>query len=176
MSTIYVHWPFCLSKCHYCDFNSVACGKNINFQEWYVLYKNVLLRFKEEFYKNEQITSVYFGGGTPSLLPSWFISDILNEINGNFNLDSNAEITLEANPKTLDKSKAIELKMAGVNRLSIGVQSIIDADLQILGRVHNAEEAKTCIFDLANVFDNLSIDMLYNRPGQSVCSWESELT
>ena len=176
MSTIYVHWPFCLSKCHYCDFNSVACGKNINFQEWYVLYKNVLLKFKEEFYKNEQITSVYFGGGTPSLLSSWFISDILNEINGNFNLDSNAEITLEANPKTLDKSKAIELKMAGVNRLSIGVQSIIDADLQILGRVHNAEEAKTCIFDLANVFDNLSIDMLYNRPGQSVCSWESELT
>lgn len=176
MSTIYIHWPFCLSKCHYCDFNSVACEKSINFQEWYALYKKVLLKFKEEFYKNENITSIYFGGGTPSLLPSWFVSDFINEIAKNFSLSSNAEITLEANPKTLDKSKAIELQKAGVNRLSIGVQSIIDEDLQILGRIHSATDAKICVFEIASIFDNLSIDMIYNRPRQNLKSWEKELT
>jgi len=134
-----------------------------------------LSKFKSKFYKGEAITSVYFGGGTPSLLPSWFVSDFLSEVKNNFKLDKDAEITLEANPKTIDKYKALALKNAGVNRLSIGVQSIIDSDLKMLGRIHSAEEAKICVYEMSEVFDNLSIDLIYNRPGQNLFSWQKEL-
>ena len=170
MSTIYIHWPFCLSKCYYCDFNSMPCNGKIDFRKWFDAYLKVLLAFKDEFYKGEMITSVYFGGGTPSLLPSWFVSG------NHFRLSDNAEITLEANPKTINKSKASELKKAGINRLSIGVQSIIDEDLKMLGRIHSAAEAKACVFEMSEIFENLSIDMIYNRPGQKLDSWRNELS
>ena len=176
MSSIYIHWPFCVSKCNYCDFNSIACkGSNIDFENWLKLYKKVLLKFKNEFYKDEDITSVYFGGGTPSLLPVFFVEDILNEIQKNFNLKDEAEITLEANPKTIDKEKAVGLKKIGINRLSIGVQSIIEDDLKMLGRIHSAKDAINCIYEMRNIFENISIDMIYNRPGQTLKDWSNEL-
>jgi oxygen-independent coproporphyrinogen-3 oxidase len=134
-----------------------------------------LTEFKRRFYKNEDITSVYFGGGTPSLLPVWFISDFIDNVQKEFRLTPDAEITLEVNPKTIDKIKAMELKEAGVNRLSIGVQSIIDEDLKMLGRIHTSEEAKRCVFDMREVFSNISIDMIYNRPNQKIATWEEEL-
>ncbi len=176
MSTIYIHWPFCLSKCYYCDFNSVKCLGDIDFRKWLNLYKKVLKRFKEDFYKNENITSIYFGGGTPSLLPEWFVSNLIKEISNNFNLTKSVEITLEVNPKTVTKQKLLNFKKAGINRLSIGVQSIRDNDLKLLGRIHNAKSATECVFKALDVFDNLSIDMIYNRPGQNLPDWENELT
>lgn len=175
MSTIYIHWPFCVSKCHYCNFNSVKCPSNIDFKQWLYLYKKVLPKFKQEFYKGEDITSIYFGGGTPSLLPEYFVDDLIKEISNNFKVIKDAEITLEANPKTITKQKAIDLNRAGVNRLSIGVQSIRNADLKMLGRIHNPEEARNCVFEMSEVFDNISIDMIYNRSGQKLQSWEEEL-
>lgn len=176
MSTVYIHWPFCLSKCHYCDFNSVPCSQKLDYQRWFKAYKKILRIYKEQYFKGESITSIYFGGGTPSLLPSWFISDLLVEIDNLFQLISSIEITLEANPKTIDKAKALELKTSGVNRLSIGVQSIINSDLKMLGRIHSAEEARDCVLEMAQIFNNLSIDMIYNRPGQNLQNWEKELS
>lgn len=176
MSTIYIHWPFCLSKCYYCDFNSVKCSEHIDFKSWINLYKKVLKRFKENFYKNENITSIYFGGGTPSLLPEWFVKEFIEEISNNFNLIQAAEITLEVNPKTVTKQKLLNFKKGGINRLSIGVQSIRDNDLKLFGRIHNAKSATECVFEALDVFDNLSIDMIYNRPGQNLADWENELT
>lgn len=175
MSTIYIHWPFCISKCHYCDFNSVARNGEPNHEMWFKKYINVLTRFKNDFYKNELITSVYFGGGTPSLIPSWFVEQLIDEIAIEFRLSTDAEITLEANPKTIDRQKALELRAAGVNRISIGVQSLVDSDLKILGRIHSATEAKDCVFTMAEIFSNISLDMIYNRPGQNIDSWEVEL-
>lgn len=142
---------------------------------WFKKYINVLTRFKNDFYKNELITSVYFGGGTPSLIPSWFVEQLIDEIAIEFRLSTDAEITLEANPKTIDRQKALELRAAGVNRISIGVQSLVDSDLKILGRIHSATEAKDCVFTMAEIFSNISLDMIYNRPGQNIDSWEVEL-
>lgn len=175
MSTIYIHWPFCLSKCYYCDFNSIKCSGNIDFKKWLYLYKKVLGKFKQDFYKSEDITSIYFGGGTPSLLPEWFVADLIEEINNSFNLMPGSEITLEANPKTVNKQSLLNFKKAGINRLSIGVQSIRNEDLKLLGRIHNSQNAKDCVFEAFDVFDNISIDMIYNRPRQNLIDWESEL-
>ena len=175
MSTIYIHWPYCLSKCYYCDFNSVVCKKDINYLESYKLYKNVLSAFIEQFYNSEKITSIYFGGGTPSLVDPIFIDNILNYINKRFKLSEDVEITIEANPKAIDKYKAGQFKYSGINRISIGVQSIIDEDLKILGRIHNSYDAMKCVYDMSSVFNNVSIDIIYNRPGQKLQDWISEL-
>ena len=175
MSTIYIHWPFCRSKCYYCDFNSVPCAKFIDYSKWLIAYTKILRAYKEQYYNGDFITSIYFGGGTPSLLPNWFVAEILEKIDDMFKLVQNLEITLEANPKTIDRLKATELQKSGINRLSIGVQSIIDDDLKMLGRIHSAKEAKECVLEMSEIFDNLSIDMIYNRPGQNLQKWEIEL-
>ena len=175
MSTIYIHWPFCRSKCHYCDFNSMPCPKFVDYSKWLVAYIKIVQKYNEHYYNGGFITSIYFGGGTPSLLPSGFIASILEKISTTFKLAPNIEITIEANPKTINKIKAIELKKSGVNRLSIGVQSIVDDDLKMLGRIHLAKEARECVFEMSEIFDNLSIDMIYNRPGQNLLNWEKEL-
>jgi oxygen-independent coproporphyrinogen-3 oxidase len=140
------------------------------------LYRAASLRFFDDFYKGEQITSIYFGGGTPSLLTPSFISGIITLICDRCRISDNPEITLEANPKTIDLPKANGFRSAGINRLSIGVQSLIDADLKILGRIHDAEEAINCVLEMSEIFDNLSIDMIYNRPGQKLESWIDELS
>ena len=175
MSTIYIHWPYCLSKCYYCDFNSIVCKNKINYLKYYQLYKNVLHKFIEQFYNNEEITSIYFGGGTPSLIDPIFIDNLLNYIYRTFKISSDVEITIETNPKTIDKYKASKFKSLGVNRISIGVQSIIDEDLRILGRIHNSYDAIKCVYDMSNIFDNVSIDIIYNRPGQKIKNWIEEL-
>ena len=175
MSTIYIHWAYCISKCYYCNFNSVPCDKALDYEAWYNAYIRVLNEYRRRYYRNEQITSVYFGGGTPSLLPEWFVARILDETNKMFRLDPTIEITMEANPKTINKTKALEFRKAGINRLSIGVQSIIDSDLKMLGRIHSAADAISCVMDMVEIFDNVSIDMIYNRPGQNLSSWENEL-
>ena len=175
MSTIYIHWPYCISKCHYCDFNSTKCNNDIDYIKWLAGYKNVIKKYKDSFYDGKKITSIYFGGGTPSLLPEKFINDILEIINNLYKLSDDIEITIEANPKTITKAKAINLRNAGINRMSIGIQSIIDDDLKMLGRIHNAEDAKQCVYEMSEIFDNLSIDMIYNRPSQKINAWKNEL-
>lgn len=178
MATIYIHWPFCISKCAYCDFNSfteksLAVRSDADFRNWLNLYKNALLKFD----KIEKITSIYFGGGTPSLLPSFFVEELLQFIFDTFNIVNNAEITLEANPGTISFTKALSFYKAGVNRLSIGVQSIYDKGLKILGRdSHSASQAIECVREMSNIFNNISIDLIYNRPFQKSREWEKELS
>lgn len=172
MSGIYIHWPYCLSKCYYCDFYSIKCS---NTTVPTSLYINVLRAFINTFYHNEKITSIYFGGGTPSLASIDFFRGILEFIFSNFKIDNNIEITLEANPKTINVNKATALKQLGINRLSIGVQSILDCDLKMLGRIHNSIDALCCVHDMASIFNNVSIDIIYNRPGQTLKSWQLEL-
>jgi oxygen-independent coproporphyrinogen-3 oxidase len=133
------------------------------------------LRILNDFYKDESITSIYFGGGTPSLLPPSFVAEILNLIDDACDVEKEAEITLEVNPLTINLRDAKRFKAAGINRLSIGVQSIIDADLKMLGRIHGAYEAKNCVLEMSEVFNNISIDLIYNRPGQRLEAWIDEL-
>lgn len=178
MSTIYIHWPFCLSKCSYCDFNSYKISKNIDYEHFTDLYIKILnLYVSEGFYQknNDIITSVYFGGGTPSLMHSEHIEKILNFIYKTFKISDNLEITLEANPKTIDKNKAKFLKSIGINRISIGVQSIDDRYLKLLGRIHSSKDAINSVNDMLEIFENVSFDMIYNRPYQTLEEWEDEL-
>jgi oxygen-independent coproporphyrinogen-3 oxidase len=127
------------------------------------------------YHDGSEITSVYFGGGTPSLLPAWFVGKIINHVAQLFKLAADVEVTLEANPLTISQQKAIELKDCGVNRISIGVQSLVNADLAMLGRTHNSVQAIRCVHEMSEIFENASIDMIYNRPGQSLTDWLSEL-
>lgn len=175
MSVVYIHWPFCVSKCYYCDFNSVACCETIDFRHWLLMYEKILQKFADEIAQGEEVTSVYFGGGTPSLLPGFFVDRIIDFIATNFHLKTDAEITIEVNPKTLATKKAKQFKGSGVNRVSVGVQSLRDDDLKLLGRTHLAKDAKRCVESLAEIFDNVSIDMIYNRPNQKFAEWEEEL-
>lgn len=172
MATIYIHWPFCVSKCSYCDFNSFAITEKINFELWLKKYKRILSKFNSF----EKITSIYFGGGTPSLLPAFFVENILKFIRENFHVVEYAEITIEANPGTISIEKAGHFKKAGINRLSIGVQSIYEDGLKMLGRIsHSAEQAVGCVKEMSSVFDNISVDFIYNRPFQRAMDWKKEL-
>ena len=146
--------------------------EEVDCDKWLRLYKKILLKFN----RNKPISSIYFGGGTPSLLPPNFVSEIIKFIKNNFNVDSDVEITMEANPGTIDIEQAWMFKDAGVNRLSIGIQSIYDEGLKILGRnTHSAIGGISCVNDMVNVFDNVSIDLIYNRPRQTPNEWRNEL-
>ena len=142
---IYVHVPFCGKKCGYCDFYSV-CYSKVQAE----LYVNAVLRNIRHYAdKSRTVDTVYFGGGTPSLLTAEQLSEIVSEIGRSFFLAPDAEITLEANPNTLTPEKLAGLRNAGINRLSIGVQSMCDAELKLLGRSHSAERAARAVTDAA---------------------------
>ena len=164
---IYIHIPFCGKKCGYCNFYSVGYSK-----EKIRLYVNAVRRnIKYYSDKNKVTDTVYFGGGTPSLLSTEQISDILNDIKNNFVLSENAEITLEANPSMMKNIG--DIKSAGVNRLSIGVQSMVDEELEFLGRLHNAEKAEQAVYDAYNAgFENISCDLMTAIPKQNFKSLE----
>ena len=147
MSSIYLHIPFCKKRCAYCDFHFSTSLKNK--QE---LLKSMLLEIKlrKSYLKNKQIKTIYFGGGTPSLLSKNEIDLFLNSIYKNFNLSSNIEITVEANPDDLTNSKIKDIKDCGVNRLSIGIQSFKDSDLKFMRRMHNSKQSLLCIENAKN--------------------------
>lgn len=170
--SIYVHWPYCKSLCPYCDFNS-HIAKSIDHDIWIESYKKEIDYFASNI-NGKKIISVFFGGGTPSLMDPKTIGGILNHLSKYADIE-NSEITLEANPTSSEAKKFKEFKSAGVNRLSIGVQSLIDLDLKILGREHNSKEAKKVIKDAANIFDNYSFDLIYARPNQNIADWKKEL-
>ncbi len=171
---IYIHYPFCESKCPYCDFNSHV-EQNIDHKLYEESYIKEIEYFKNIAGSNKKITSIFFGGGTPSLMPINLIEKILENIDKNFTLDKDIEISLEANPSSYESKKFKAIKDIGVNRLSIGVQSFNDNNLKFLGRKHDAKEALSAIAGAANVFDNFSFDLMYCLPNQSPEEWIKEL-
>jgi len=172
LSGIYIHIPFCSKACHYCDFHFSTSKKNIE-PMISAIRKEFISRSKEI---KEPIQTIYFGGGTPSLLSSLQIKEILNEIFSNKKVTSNVEITLEANPEDLSEKKLAGLLNIGVNRLSIGIQSLNDDVLTWMNRNHSSQQAKKAIY-LANKlgFDNISVDFIYGTPRKINRNWEEEL-
>ena len=175
---IYIHWPYCISKCPYCDFNSHKL-EDYDPNDWLKAYKNQIKYFKEylttQNFKNKKISSIFFGGGTPSLMQPKLIEQILLFINKLFNFDKNIEITLESNPTSLELSKINDFKSAGVNRISLGVQGLNDIDLKYLGRLHNSSDTFNILDLMQKKIDNISVDLIYALTCQNLETWSSEL-
>jgi oxygen-independent coproporphyrinogen-3 oxidase len=171
---IYVHWPFCLSKCPYCDFNSHVRADPIDEKRFVAAFKTELAH-RAALTKGRKVRSIFFGGGTPSLMKPETVGAILEAIGGLWPLEPDLEITLEANPSSVEAGRFRGYRDAGVNRVSIGVQSLIDADLKQLGRLHTAAEALAAVDTAAKIFPRYSFDMIYGRPQQSVAAWKMEL-
>lgn len=171
---VYVHWPFCQSKCPYCDFNSHVRQNGIDEDRFLKAYIQEL-NFVREKTGSRKVKSIFFGGGTPSLMQPSTVDAIINQIAKNWHLEENAEITLEANPTSVEADRFKGFHTAGVNRVSVGVQALNDPDLKALGRLHSVEEAHKAIKVAADTFDRFSFDLIYARPGQSAEDWRQEL-
>ncbi len=176
---VYVHWPFCAQKCPYCDFNSHVRFEAPDEVQYVAAYCRELDSVAELMRAQEgaspEVASIFFGGGTPSLMKPDSVSAIIDHIAGIWPLAREAEITLEANPGSVEAARFEGYRSAGVNRVSIGVQSLRDEDLQKLGRIHSVSEAISAI-DIANkVFDRYSFDLIYARPKQTLADWKREL-
>lgn len=170
---VYIHWPYCKSKCPYCDFYK-ELARGVNQDEVIAEYIAALHKYHELLPKRI-VKSVFFGGGTPSLITPQNIERIINEIAALWPLSANAEITLEANPNTRSATLFTDFKKAGINRLSLGVQALNDADLRFLGRTHNLATARQCLAEIVEIFTNHSADLIYARPEQTLANWEKEL-
>jgi oxygen-independent coproporphyrinogen-3 oxidase len=170
---IYVHWPFCVSKCPYCDFNSHV-GDTHAQEKWRQAYRREL-EYYAALLPSRTITSIFFGGGTPSLMEARTVESILQNIARLWRIDTNAEITLEANPSSTEAAKFADFRKAGVNRLSLGVQSLNEDALKFLGRAHDAAEAKNAITLVAKHFQRFSFDLIYARQTQTPDAWRAEL-
>ena len=173
MFGIYIHWPFCESKCPYCDFNSHV-WEQIDYDQWQRAYHHEIDRFAAELPSHE-VTSIFFGGGTPSLMPPKLVADVIDRIAGVWRLAPDVEITAEANPGSAEAALFGAFRSAGVNRISIGVQSLDDAALLSLGRRHTAKEARSAVAAAADTMPRYSLDLIYARPGQTVRDWQREL-
>lgn len=167
---IYIHVPFCGKKCGYCDFYSLKYSRNSADD-----YVQAVLRNLDHYGDSRTtVDTVYFGGGTPSLLPPEQLALIIDRVQSRFRLEEGCEITLEANPSGLSLQKLRELRNTGINRLSVGVQSMIDSELKLLGRSHSSDRAEKAVFDAANAgFDNISCDLMLALPGQTKSSLEA---
>ena len=170
---IYVHWPFCAAKCPYCDFNSHVAD-TIDHDAWRKAYAREIHAYGR-LTKGRTVTSVFFGGGTPSLMEPATAQVVIDEIAKHWNISNDCEITLEANPTSVETDKFRAFRSAGINRVSMGVQSLIEQDLSFLGRKHDTAQAKAAIETARKVFDRYSFDLIYARPGQSAAAWEAEL-
>ena len=173
MSGIYLHVPFCKSKCAYCNFFSLVTEKKV---DDYVeaLKKEIVDR--RSYLGDELVETIYFGGGTPSLLPTKYVEEILELLNKNYNIISNPEITLEINPDTIDKEKMFVLKQLGINRMSVGIQSFHDDDLRYLGRRHDSRHAMQVLEDLKAVdFEKITLDLIYGMPTLTEEKWNKNL-
>lgn len=171
---LYLHWPFCQSKCPYCDFNSHVAA-SIDQTRWRNAYLREIARVGAET-KGRVLQTVFFGGGTPSLMNPDIVADILGAIRATWPMVNDPEITLEANPGSVDAGRFQGYRDAGVTRVSMGVQALNDTDLRRLGRLHSVDEARQA-FDIArHCFDRVSFDLIYARQDQSLQDWRSELT
>lgn len=171
---VYIHWPFCAHKCPYCDFNSHV-REHIDETDWQQAYLRAIDHYAD-LIGARSITSIFFGGGTPSLMNPDIVAAIIERIQMRWRMTNDCEITLEANPTSVEINKFRAFRMAGVNRVSIGVQSLDDDVLKFLGRQHSAEEAVRAVQTAGDVFDRYSFDLMYARPEQTLEQWEDELT
>ena len=175
---VYLHWPFCLSKCPYCDFNSHV-RERIDEAQWQAGLLTALdrqARFLGEFAPDrKQVDSIFFGGGTPSLMSPATVAAVLDRLGQHFSLAADIEITLEANPTSIEAGKFRDFRSAGINRVSVGIQALENSALKFLGRAHDADQAKAAIALAARSFERYSFDLIYARPGQTVSSWKQEL-
>jgi len=171
---VYVHWPFCLSKCPYCDFNSHVRRGGIE-EDRYLAAIRAELKHRAALTQGRTVRSIFFGGGTPSLMAPETVAEIIGAIGRLWKLDPKAEITLEANPTSVEAGRFRGYREAGVNRVSLGVQALNDADLKLLGRLHSAEEAMRALDIAATTFERTSFDLIYARPGQTPQAWAREL-
>lgn len=170
---VYFHWPFCLSKCHYCNFNSYV-KTEIDYATWFKAFVNELKYF-HSLTNNHTIKSIFFGGGSPSLLSGKIIESLINEIHKLWKTSNKIEISLEVNPNIQETKKLIEFKISGINRISLGVQSINDNNLNFLGRTHTRKETIKILQYINQNFNNYSFDLIYGIPNQNLFNWELEL-
>jgi putative oxygen-independent coproporphyrinogen III oxidase len=171
---VYVHWPFCAAKCPYCDFNSHVRYGGVDQERFAAAFASELATMRERT-GPRSVTSIFLGGGTPSLMKPETVGAVLDAVARNWTVAANAEITLEANPSSVEASRFRGYRAAGVNRVSLGVQALNDADLRFLGRLHNVEEALVAIGLARDIFPRLSFDLIYARPGQRPDAWAKEL-
>jgi oxygen-independent coproporphyrinogen-3 oxidase len=178
---IYVHWPFCAAKCPYCDFNSHV-RESIDQQVWRdayareISYYADLIKSQNKGQGDRLVTSIFFGGGTPSLMEPETVEAVIKAIRKEWRVSNDCEITLEANPTSVETAKFQAFRGVGVDRVSIGVQSLVPNALSFLGREHNVDEAIIAIETAAECFDRYSFDLMYGRPEQSIEEWQTELT
>ena len=171
---IYVHWPFCLSKCPYCDFNSHVRQAPVDEARFLSAFRQELAH-RAALTPGRAVRSIFFGGGTPSLMDPATVGGLLDAIGRHWTVEPDAEVTLEANPTSVEATRFRGYRAAGVNRVSLGVQALDDADLKALGRLHTAAEALAAVEVAATHFDRFSFDLIYARPGQTVGGWKAEL-
>ena len=170
---LYLHWPFCEAKCPYCDFNSYVSA-SIDQKRWERAYIAEIRRAAAET-PGRVLNTVFFGGGTPSLMSPDLVSAVLETIHDSWTVANDLEITLEANPSSVEAGRFRGYREAGVNRLSLGVQSLSDTDLRALGRLHTADQARVAIDTALTTFQRVSFDLIYARQGQTLDSWRAEL-
>ncbi|MFL5258846.1 MAG: radical SAM family heme chaperone HemW [Hyphomicrobiales bacterium] len=171
---IYVHWPFCLAKCPYCDFNSHVRHGGVDADAFASALVQELAWFANRA-PDREVTSIFFGGGTPSLMPPAAVGRVIEAVARSWSTAPDLEVTLEANPTSVEAENFAGYRTAGVNRVSVGVQALNDTDLAALGRRHSAEEALSAFRLAARVFPRVSFDLIYARPGQSAAAWTAEL-
>ncbi len=171
---LYLHWPFCAAKCPYCDFNSHVAGE-IDHRRWAKAYVSELRRGAAAT-GDRVLRTVFFGGGTPSLMAPETVAEVIAEIRALWPVANDLEITLEANPTSVEAGRFAAFAQAGVNRISMGIQALDDTDLKRLGRLHSAAEARAA-FDIARAaFPRVSFDLIYARQGQDAAAWRAELS
>ena len=171
---LYIHWPFCLAKCPYCDFNSHV-RDNVDHDQWQAALL-ADMRNEAELAGGEQLDSVFFGGGTPSLMPPTLVARLLDEAEQLWGFANGIEITLEGNPSSVEAKNYAALASAGINRASLGLQALDDQTLQFLGRLHDANEGLAALAVAQQHFARVSFDLIYARPGQIAAQWQTELT
>ncbi|MCA1299594.1 radical SAM family heme chaperone HemW [Stappia indica] len=172
---IYVHWPFCQAKCPYCDFNSHVRHTAVDQARFAAAFERELAYFAERT-PGRTVNSIFLGGGTPSLMEPATVGRILDAISGLWSVDPAVEVSMEANPSSVEAGRFRGYRTAGVNRLSLGVQALNDTDLKRLGRLHDTAQAKTAIDIARSTFERISFDLIYARPGQDADSWRAELS
>ncbi len=171
---VYVHWPFCMAKCPYCDFNSHVRHQAVDQPRFAAAFAREMATMRERT-GSRTVSSIFLGGGTPSLMQPETVASVLNEISRNWHVPDDIEITLEANPTSVEADRFRGYRAAGVNRVSLGVQALNDADLRRLGRMHNVDEALAAIKLAREIFPRLSFDLIYARPDQTIAAWRDEL-
>lgn len=169
---LYIHFPFCICKCNYCDFYSIKYSDELLQQYLTALFLEI------DLYKNcynKAISTIYIGGGTPSLLEPEYLDRLIDKIYSSFTISKKAEITMESNPSSLNREKLLSYKNTGINRLSLGVQSFNDGELHLLGRLHDSKTAINVIKHVAEIFDSYNLDLIFALPGQKKKDWQDNL-